>query len=52
MFYWGMGIFFFVAILCIIAGFAVMKRRRADTGGYDDGGMSDAEFRRIEGFDD
>ncbi len=53
MFFWGMGIFFFVAILCIIAGFAMMKRRRA-YGTEDDGSdaMSDAEFRRIEGFDD
>lgn len=54
MFYWGLGIFFFVAILCIIAGYSVMKRRRtyeaSEYGGEDP--MSDAEFRRIEGFDD
>jgi len=54
MFYWGVGIFFFVAILCVIAGFSVMKRRRgyeASEGGGEDP-MSDAEFRRIEGFDE
>ncbi|MFN8028398.1 MAG: hypothetical protein U0W40_19175 [Acidimicrobiia bacterium] len=52
--WWGIGTFFFVAILCIVAGFAVMKKRRnyEEGEGYDDGGMSDAEFRRIEGFDD
>lgn len=49
MFFWGMGIFFFVAILCVIAGFTMMKRRNQYHEGDDE--MTDAEFRRIEGFD-
>lgn len=51
--WWGIGTFFFVAILCVIVGVVMMKRRR-EYGVDDDGedAMSDAEFRRIEGFDD
>jgi hypothetical protein len=45
-------VFAFIAVLCIVVGFVAMKRRR-DYGDSDgDGGMSDAEFRKIEGFDD
>jgi len=39
-------------VLCIFAGTVAMKRRR-DYGNSDgDGGMSEAEFRKIEGFDE
>jgi hypothetical protein len=48
--YIGLGIFAVLAVICIIAGVVAMNRRREYEG--DDGGMSDAEFRRIEGFDD
>jgi uncharacterized membrane protein len=48
--YIGLGIFAVLAIICIIAGVVAMNRRRDYEG--DDGGMSEAEFRRIEGFDD
>ena len=45
-------VFAVIAIVCIVAGAVAMKRRR-DYGNRDgDGGMSDAEFRKIEGFDD
>ena len=45
-------IFAVLAIVCIVAGGMAMKRR-SDYGNSDgDGGMSDAEFRKIEGFDD
>jgi hypothetical protein len=45
-------VFAFIAVVCIVAGAVVMKRRRdyEDSEGEDP--MSDAEFRRIEGFDD
>jgi hypothetical protein len=46
---YGIAIFAVVAIGCVIAG-AVAMRRRGDAG--DDDTMSDAEFRRIEGFDE
>jgi hypothetical protein len=49
--YIGLGVFAVLAIVCVIAGATMMKRRR-DYEATDDGGMSDAEFRRIEGFDD
>ena len=45
-------VFAVIAVLCIFAGAVAMKRRR-DYGDSDgDGGMSEAEFRKIEGFDD
>ena len=49
--YIGLGVFAVLAVICIVAGAMAMKRRRAD---YDDGdgGMSEAEFRKYEGFDD
>ena len=43
-------VFAVIAIVCIVAGAVAMKRRR-DYGNRD-GGMSDAEFRKIEGFDE
>jgi hypothetical protein len=50
--YIGFGVFAVLAILAIIVGAVSMKRRR-DYGNRDgDGGMSDAEFRKIEGFDE
>ena len=41
-----------IAVVCVVAGAVAMKRRRdyESSGGEDP--MSDAEFRRIEGFDD
>ena len=49
--YIGLGVFAVLAIVCVIAGAVAMSRRRSD---YDDdeGGMSEAEFRKYEGFDD
>jgi len=49
--YIGLGVFAVLAVVCVIAGAVAMKRRRDD---YDDGdgGMSEAEFRKYEGFDD
>jgi hypothetical protein len=44
-------IFAVIAVVCIVAG-AVAMKRRSDYGNSDGGGMSDAEFRKIEGFDD
>ena len=48
------GVFAFavIAIVCIFAGAVAMKRRRDYGNSEGDGGMSDAEFRKIEGFDD
>jgi hypothetical protein len=47
----GFGIFAVLAVVCVIAGAVAMMRRRND---YSDGeaGMSEAEFRKYEGFDD
>jgi len=49
--YIGLGVFAVLAVVCVIARAVAMKRRRDD---YDDGdgGMSEAEFRKYEGFDD
>jgi hypothetical protein len=45
-------IFAVIAVVCIVAG-AIAMKRRSDYGNSDgDRGMSDAEFRKIEGFDD
>jgi hypothetical protein len=45
-------VFAVVALVCIVAGAVVMKRR-SDYGNSDgDDVMSDAEFRKIEGFDE
>ena len=48
--YIGLGVFAVLAVVCVIAGAVTMMRRRGDDG--DDGGMSEAEFRKYEGFDD
>jgi hypothetical protein len=49
--YIGLGAFAVLAVVCVIVGAVAMKRRRDD---YDDGegGMTEAEFRKYEGFDD
>jgi hypothetical protein len=44
----GLGVFAVLAVVCVIAGAVAMKRRSDD----GDGGMSEAEFRKYEGFDD
>lgn len=45
-------VFAVIAILCIVVGAVVMKRR-SDYGNSDgEDVMSDAEFRKIEGFDE
>jgi hypothetical protein len=50
--YIGLGVFAVLAVVCVIAGAATMKRRR-DYGDPDaPGEMGEAEFRRYEGFDD
>jgi hypothetical protein len=46
--YIGIGVFAVLAVVCLIAGAVAIMRRRDD----GDGGMTDAEFRRIEGFDE
>jgi len=50
--YFGLLAFALVAVVCVVAGAAAMKRRREYGDSEGDGGMSDAEFRKIEGFDD
>jgi len=48
----GLGVFAVLAIVVVFAGAIAMKRSR-DYGDSDgDGGMSEAEFRKIEGFDE
>ena len=50
--FFGVLAFAVVAVVCIVAGAAAMRRRR-DYGKNDgDGGMTEAEFRKIEGFDE
>jgi hypothetical protein len=41
-----------IAVVCIIVGAVVMQRRRDYENSDGEDPMSDAEFRRIEGFDD
>ena len=49
--YIGLGVFAVLAVVCIFAGAATMKRRR-EYGDTDvDGEMGEAEFRKYEGFD-
>ena len=50
--FYGLLIFAVVAIVCVVAGGVAMKRRRDYEGSEGEDPMSDAEFRRIEGFDD
>ena len=47
--YIGLGVFAVLAVVCVFAGAAAMKRRRDYGGG--DGEMGEAEFRKYEGFD-
>jgi hypothetical protein len=49
--YIGLGIFAVLAIVCVIAGAVAMKRRGDDYGDAE-GEMSEAEFRKYEGFDE
>jgi uncharacterized membrane protein len=49
--YLGLGLFAVLAIICVIAGVVGMKRRQRDYSD-DGGGMTDAEFRKYEGFDE
>ena len=49
--FYGLGAFFLIAILCVVIGVVAMRRSK-DYGDSDGGGMTDAEFRKIEGFDD
>ena len=49
--YIGLGVFAILAVVCIFAGAAAMKRRR-DYGDSDvEGEMGEAELRKYEGFD-
>jgi len=50
--YFGLAAFFVVAVVCVVAGAAAMRRRRDYGNSEGDGGMTDAEFRKIEGFDE
>ena len=45
-------VFAVIAVVCVIAGAVAMKRRRDYENSDGDDPMSDAEFRKIEGFDD
>jgi hypothetical protein len=45
-------VFAVIAVVCVVAGGVAMKRRRNYEKSDGDDPMSDAEFRRIEGFDE
>ena len=49
--YIGLGVFAILAIVVIFAGAIAMKRRRDYGNSEGDAGMTDAEFRKYEGFD-
>jgi hypothetical protein len=49
--YIGLGVFAILAVVAIFAGAVAMKRRRDYGNSEGDAGMTDAEFRKIEGFD-
>jgi hypothetical protein len=49
--YIGLGVFAVLAVVCVIAGASMMKRRRDDYRDAD-GEMGEAEFRKYEGFDE
>jgi hypothetical protein len=50
--WFGIIAFALVAILCIAVGATAMKKRRDYGNSEGDSGMTEAEFRKIEGFDD
>jgi len=50
--YYGIFAFAVVAVLCIAVGASVMRKRRDYGNSEGDDGMTDAEFRKIEGFDE
>jgi hypothetical protein len=49
--YLGLGVFAVLAVVCVFAGAAAMKRRRQYGDSDADGEMGEAEFRKYEGFD-
>jgi hypothetical protein len=49
--YIGLGVFAILAIVCVLAGAAAMKRNRNYGDSDGDGEMGEAEFRKYEGFD-
>jgi hypothetical protein len=49
--YIGLGVFAVLAVVCVFAGAAAMKRRRQYGDSDADGEMGEAEFRKYEGFD-
>jgi membrane protein implicated in regulation of membrane protease activity len=49
--YLGLGVFAILAVVCVFAGVAAMKRRREYGDSNSDGEMGEAEFRKYEGFD-
>jgi hypothetical protein len=49
--YIGLGVFAILAIVCVFAGVAAMKRRREYGDSDGEGEMGEAEFRKYEGFD-
>ena len=49
--YLGLGVFAVLAVVCVFAGAAAMKRRRQYGDSNADGEMGEAEFRKYEGFD-
>lgn len=50
--YFGLLAFGLVAVICLVIGAAAMKKRRDYGNSEGEDVMSDAEFRRIEGFDE
>jgi hypothetical protein len=50
--YIGLGVFAVLAVVCVFAGAAAMKRRRQYGDSDADGEMGEAEFRKYEGFDE
>jgi hypothetical protein len=49
--YIGLGVFAVLAVVCVFAGAAAMKRRREYGDSDGDGEMGEGEFRKYEGFD-
>jgi hypothetical protein len=48
----GIDAFAILAVICVFAGAAVMKRNREYGESDGEGEMGEAEFRKYEGFDD